>query len=451
MPKRGNAAGGEDLVTEAVPQSSHGLGTVRRFRVSVVEGTATGTSWTSDSDRCSIGSHPANDVVVDDSAVSRFHCEISVDATGPRIRDLDSRNGTAIDGLRVREAWLRTGCVIRIGRTSLSFDLATEINRVPLSDRNEFGSLIGASVGMRAAFARLERAANSDATILIEGETGTGKEEAARSLHAAGPRAAEPFVVIDCAAVPATILESELFGHEPASFTGATGRRVGGFEAAGSGTVFLDEIGELPLDLQPKLLRVLERREIRRVGSNQYIPVDVRLVAATNRDLRTEVNAGSFRTDLYYRLAVLKIELPPLRTRPGDIAGLLERMLPSLGASDEQARALQSPEHIAALKRASWPGNVRELRNYVERCLVFDEAPLPGPTTGARASEPGTGIVEDFVDARRDALAAFERSYLESLLASFPSNISAAARAAGIDRNYLYRLMRRNNFPTRGK
>ncbi len=440
MPKRRKAGSDNDLITEAVQPPARGLGTVRRFRLSVVEGGGAGASWSSDSDRCSIGSHASNDMVLEDSAVSRFHCEITVDPSGPRIRDLDSRNGTTVDGLRIRDAWLRTGCIVNVGRTALSFDLADDMNRVPISEATEFGSLVGASIGMRAAFARLERAAKSESTVLVEGETGTGKEGAARSIHDAGPRANAPFIVVDCASVPATILESELFGHERAAFTGATGRRVGAFEQADGGTVFLDEIGELPLDLQPKLLRVLERREIRRLGSNDYKHIDIRLVAATNRDLRSEVNSGGFRADLYYRLAVLRIELPPLRTRPKDIPVLLERMLPSLGATEEQAEALLAKDHIAALQRGAWPGNVRELRNYLERCLVFEEAPLP-------ADEPGeapTADVEEFVVARRSALAAFERSYLEALLARYPRNISAAARAAGIDRNYLYRLLRRS-------
>jgi DNA-binding NtrC family response regulator len=264
-------------------------------------------------------------------------------------------------------------------------------------------------------------------------------------VHETSRRRGGPFVVVDCAAVPATILESELFGHERASFTGASGRRVGAFEEASGGTVFLDEIGELPLDLQPKLLRVLERHEIRRIGSNQYFPVDVRVVAATNRDLRTEVNGGRFRADLYYRLAVLKIVLPPLRQRPEDIPLLVEVLLEHLPATEEQAAALRAPHFLEELRRASWPGNVRELRNYLERCLVFDEAPAWSGGDGEVDRGPVPhGADVPFVEARRQALNVFERDYLADLMSRHHGKVSAAARAAGIDRNYLYRLLDRH-------
>jgi DNA-binding NtrC family response regulator len=263
---------------------------------------------------------------------------------------------------------------------------------------------------------------------------------AAESIHQESTRAAGPFVVIDCSAIPRELLESELFGHERGSFTGATQRRTGAFEEAHGGTVFLDEIGELPLQLQPKLLRVLEAREVRRVGATSVTPIDVRVIAATNRDLRGEVNGARFRSDLYFRLAVLKVALPPLRSRPDDLPALVDHFLVQLGAARHTAEALRAPEFQARLAAAAWPGNVRELRNYLERCLVFEEP----PPIGEGADAPGSIADLAYEEARRRAVAEFERAYVEALLAKHGGKVALAARAAGIDRVYLYRLMRRH-------
>jgi DNA-binding NtrC family response regulator len=433
----------DGVATQSVSAVEPALEGVRRFQLLVAEGPCAGASCDSASDRCSIGSHPSNNLVIDEPTVSRFHCEVLIDARGARLRDLESRNGTIVDGVATIEAFLRGGSLIRLGRSVVRFQFAAEKNRLPLSQHTEFGSLVGSSVAMRSTFALLERAAGSDATVLLEGETGTGKEGAAESIHAASNRRDCPFVVIDCGAIPANLLESELFGHERGAFTGAAARRIGAFEEASSGTIFLDEIGELPPDLQPKLLRALEQREIRRLGSNSFTPVDVRLIAATNRDLRAEVNAGRFRSDLYFRLAVLKIPLPSLRSRPDDIPMLADRILTQLDASSETSAALRTPEFIATLQRAAWPGNVRELRNYLERCLVFQE-PLP---IGEAATPPAGETVDatlSYDEARRRALDQFERRYIEGLLRLHHGKVAAAARAAGIDRVYLYRLMRRH-------
>jgi len=296
-------------------------------------------------------------------------------------------------------------------------------------------------VGMRAAFALLERAAASDATVLIEGETGTGKEGAARGLHDGSTRRSGPFVVVDCGAIPAELLESELFGHERGAFTGASAARAGAFEEADGGTIFLDEIGELPLDLQPKLLRAIEHRQIRRVGSNLHKTVDVRLVAATHRDLRADVNDGRFRPDLYFRLAVVRINLPPLRERPEDIPLLVERIVDGL-VDDPAARApLLDGALVTALQRGAWAGNVRELRNHLERCLVLGgPVPLaaPGPVVGAV-----DGRIP-YAEARQRALDEFERRYLEDLLRRHDGKVASAARAAGVNRAYLYRLLQRH-------
>ncbi|WAS90750.1 sigma 54-interacting transcriptional regulator [Nannocystis punicea] len=417
---------------------------VRRFSLTVVEGPTAGATWQSSTDRCSIGSHRSNHVLVDDPTVSRFHCEIVVDEAGARVRDLKSRNGTVLDGVNVLEAFLRAGSLLRLGKTVLRFELGLEVNRLPLASEPRFGSLTGASAPMRATFALLARAAESSATVLLEGETGTGKSQAARSVHRESARAGGPFVVVDCGAIHGNLLESELFGHEKGAFTGATDRRIGAFEEASGGTLFLDEIGELPLDLQPKLLRALEAREVRRVGSNSHRPVDVRLVAATNRDLRTEVNLGKFRADLYFRLAVVTIRMPPLRQRPEDIPALVDEILAALHASPAQIEPLRDPAFLARLRHAVWAGNVRELRNYLERCVVLG----PGQPEPEPGEAGGDGFVVDsaapYAAERVRALADFERRYFAGLLRLHDGKVARAADAAGIDRAYLYRLLRRH-------
>jgi transcriptional regulator with PAS, ATPase and Fis domain len=277
--------------------------------------------------------------------------------------------------------------------------------------------------------------------VLLLGETGTGKEAVAESLHRESQRRNEPFIVVDCGAIPPNLLESELFGHVRGAFTGAVASREGAFEAANGGTLFLDEIGELPIDLQPKLLRALEAREVKRVGAKDYTAIDARIIAATHRDLAAEVNTQKFRSDLYYRLAVLEVRLPPLRERLEDLPELVEHMLKSLGAADKPEAALcRTPEFLADLRRHSWPGNVRELRNYVERCLALNQMqPLGG------ADElPVVDVTQPIKIARDRWTRAFERRYLEEILERHGGNVAAAARAAGVDRIYFYRLLWRH-------
>ncbi|MCK6536485.1 MAG: sigma 54-interacting transcriptional regulator [Polyangiaceae bacterium] len=413
---------------------------VRSFTLTVTEGGARGVSWKSRGERCSVGSHPSNDFVLADPTVSRFHCEIVATGRSALIRDLGSLNGTFVGGTRIVEAHLGEGSVIQLGRSALSFSLGARESAIAQSERESFGGLLGTSVAMRAAFAILEKVAQSDATVLIEGETGTGKDVAAEALHGASARRDGPLVVVDCGAALANLLESQLFGHERGAFTGADQRRVGAFEEAGGGTVFLDEIGELPLELQPKLLRVLEKKQIARLGSNQARPVDVRIVAATNRDLRAMVNGGQFREDLYYRLAVVRVRLPALRERPEDIPVLVRKFLAAFRATPEAVSRLTSIDHLSALARAAWPGNVRELKNAIERSVVLD---LISPPAGEQASTaPDPAVPYD--EARRRALAAFERSYLALQLAAHDDNVSAAARAAGVGRVHFHRLLRRS-------
>jgi two-component system response regulator GlrR len=418
---------------------------VRGFEVDVVEGLGSGKHWESLTERCTIGAHPSCDLVVEDPTVSRFHCEIVIGDRGAMVRDLGSSNGTVLDGVRVVEGYLKRGSLLRLGRSVVRFQYMGKRNRITLSDRNEFGLLVGHSVVMRAMFAVLERAAKTDITILLEGETGTGKSAAARSLHVESPRKDGPFVMLDCGSIPGNLLESELFGHMKGSFTGADADRVGAFEEASGGTIFLDEIGELPLEMQAKLLSVLENRQIRRVGHNTHRSIDVRVIAATNRDLRAEVNAGRFREDLYYRIAVVQLKLPPLRQRLEDLPLLAEMLLARMGIAEERVRDIMNPDFVRSLRSAAWPGNIRELRNYLEQYLVFDEVMI----TSSAADDDGDPRIRvdasiPFSEARQQVLNEFERLYATELLRLHEGKVSQAAAEAGIDRTYLYRLLRRH-------
>jgi two-component system, NtrC family, response regulator GlrR len=410
-------------------------GTTRGFSLALGERTWTGT-------RCTIGSHSSNDLVIDDTTVSRFHAEVWIDDAGVRIRDLGSRNAVIVDGTRVVDGYLRDGSTIALGRAKLRHEPRTVPAAPRLAERTSFGGLVGGSHAMRATYALLERAAASDVTVILEGETGTGKGAMADAIHAASTRKAGPFVVVDCGALTTSLLESELFGHERGAFTGADVRRIGALEEASGGTVFLDEIGELPPDLQPKLLRVLENREVRRVGQNSYTPIDVRVIAATHRDLRADVNSGRFRADLYYRLAVLPIPVPPLRQRTEDLAELVRVILEDLEAPAAVAAALLDPEHVQRLAAHAWPGNVRELRNHVERSVVLESPEPVVVASDARAA--GVAAHLKYADARRHAIDAFERAYLGEVLRAHDGKVAAAARTAGIARVYFYRLLQRH-------
>jgi transcriptional regulator with PAS, ATPase and Fis domain len=328
-----------------------------------------------------------------------------------------------------------------LGRTRLRFDPAGDDIEVPVSERDTFGRMVGTSTAMRATFVMLERATTSDATVLLQGETGTGKDLAAESIHAESARQSGPFLAVDCGALPANLIESELFGHSRGAFTGADRDHAGAFEQAHGGTLFLDEIGELPLELQPKLLRVLETRVVKRLGDSREIPVDVRVIAATNRDLQVEVNARRFRSDLYYRLAVLVIPLPSLRERRQDIEviaqHLVERMDPEGGA--EVVERLGGASFFHELTRHQWPGNVRELRNYIERCLAF-ERPLPFWEPDEDLL-PAIDIKRPLRMARRQWVDYFERRYLEEILKEHGDNVTRASRAAGVDRAHFHRLL----------
>ncbi|HUH02053.1 MAG TPA: sigma 54-interacting transcriptional regulator, partial [Kofleriaceae bacterium] len=327
---------------------------IDRFRIAVRSGPDSGSACISSGVELTVGTGAGNDLRLTDPSVSQHHCVFVVCHGGVEIRDLGSTNGTYVNGIRVTAAFVPTAANIALGQTTLRFESIDEPISEPLSRDDAFGPVVGHSSAMRRLFAILERAAPSDTTILLEGETGTGKGILAEAIHGASRRAGGPFVVVDCAAIPAGLMESELFGHERGAFTGAREERIGLFEQATGGTVFLDEIGELPLELQPKLLRVLERRTVRRVGSTTQIPVDVRIIAATNRDLRREVNQGNVRSDLWYRLNTVRLLLPPLRERREDVPLLVAHFYRLL-LGDE--RACPPAALVDEMTRRTWPGN----------------------------------------------------------------------------------------------
>ena len=424
-----------------------------RFALRVSSGADQDKEVVSSGEETTVGTDPGNDLVLTDRAVSRHHVAIRATARGLELRDLGSTNGTVLGGYRVMRALVEPGALIGVGRTVLRLEAAAGEVRESLSARERFGRAIGISPAMRRAFALMERFAPSEGTVLIEGETGTGKELIAHAIHEASPRAEGPFVVVDCGAIPVTLIESELFGHVRGAFTGATEARRGAFEAARGGTLFLDEIGELPAAVQPVLLRVLENRTLKRVGDDRRINVDVRVVAATHRDLREEVNRGRFRADLYYRVAVLRLRVPALRDRREDIPVLVRHFCDTFAAgddttSDEQpAPSPLSDELITALSGQSWPGNVRELRSAVQRALLLGDAavwqdPLArGPL--ARETEVVVDVGQTYGEAKEAATARWEAVYVERLIAMFGGNLARAARAVGMSRTYLRKLAER--------
>jgi len=418
--------------------------TIKRFRLQVLEGPDQGRSVLSAGARLGIGTEAGNDLVLGDATVSRFHCEITLSGGRATVRDLGSRNGTVIDGVSVEVAELRGGMTLTLGSTRVRFELGGERVEVALAERERFGLLVGASAAMRGCFALLEHAAAGDLTVLIEGETGTGKEAAAESIHLESARRAGPLVVVDCGAVAPEQLDSELFGHVRGAFPGALRARAGAFEAASGGTLLLDDVGDLPLDVQPRLLRALEKREVKRVGGDKYVAVDARVIAATARNLREDVNQKQFRPDLYFRLAVLTVRMPPLRERPHDLPMLVEHLLADAGVTGARAAALGQNEFLAELARHRWPGNVRELRNYLERCLAAGHALPVTSAADSAAGAPEVDATQPLRAQRERWLSALEGRYLRALLQRHGDNVSAAAKAAGLGRLQMYRLLWRH-------
>ena len=395
-----------------------------------------------------IGTERSCDVVLTDAFVSRRHCSVSPTAAGFSITDLGSKNGTVIDGVAVQKVTAPPGVALRIGKTLVQLMPADEVLDIPPSKNDRFGALYGGSPAMRSVFAVLERASKSAAPILFLGESGTGKELMARGVHDNSPRKDGPFVVFDCGASTETLIESDLFGHTKGAFTGAAADRQGAFAAAHGGTLFLDEIGDLPVALQPKLLRMLEAGEVVPLGGRKSERYDVRIVAATHRDVFGEVARGGFRGDLYYRLAVVEVHVPPLRQRTGDLKALIAMFLERAG-SPELAKQVGGAA-LEKLERYHWPGNVRELRNVITRAVALagpddDFQSLPFVLRPTMAAPEGQAIKADrpFHEAKDELIARFEREYLTDLVQKAGGNLSQAARIAGLERKFLYKLLER--------
>jgi two-component system response regulator HydG len=433
----------------------------RAFTLTVVEGDDAGLRLTLDGSQPSrvfVGTSPACEVRLSDRAVSRRHVSLDVIGSRARITDLGSKNGTSVDGLSITDAYLVGGELVKIGATAFRLELESQAStaQAQLPAVASFGGVIGASTEMRRLYRLCEKLAAADVPVIIEGETGTGKERLAEAIHEMGPRKNGPFVVFDCTAIPVNLLEAELFGHERGAFTGAVSARRGVLEQAHKGTLLIDEIGDLDLSLQPKLLRAIERREFRAIGSERIVRVDVRIIAATRRDLDREVQAGAFRDDLFHRLAVTRVELPPLSRRKGDVPLLVRHFCEELGGDP----SLISKELLLRWEDHTWPGNVRELRNTVARHLALGElASLPllprsdpeGETAPSPSSSDGrelAQIVEQALDgplgeARQRVVEEFERRYIQRILGRHGGNVTRAAESAGIARRYFQVLKAR--------
>jgi DNA-binding NtrC family response regulator len=415
--------------------------------------------------RIFVGKSKACQLELSDPLTSRRHFAVEIAGSGVRLTDLGSTNGTLVNGVRVLEALLFGGELVRVGDTTIALRLG-EKRRRKLSGATRFGRFLGASPELTRLYPVCERLALSDVPVILEGETGTGKELLAEALHEASPRASGPFVVFDCTTSPSGLLEARLFGHERGAFTGAVGARRGVFEEASGGTLLIDEIGDLDIALQAKLLRAVQSGQVQRLGGASWIKTDVRILAATRRDLEREIQAGRFRDDLYYRLAVARLEIPPLRRRTGDVRLLAEHLW-----------ALACPggppigeELVARLESYAWPGNVRELSNAVLHHAALGEladrdsfARAPSSVTGAtddgaesteraerRSAEPSDGIIASvvarglpFPRARQEVMEAFEERYVDAMLEKHDNNISKAAAAAGIARRYFYTIRTR--------
>ena len=437
-----------------VTRASRARTTPEEARVQLIEGPDAPNEVKLGPAGITIGTGAECTLKLKDKRVSRTHVHISLEEDGFRVRDLGSTNGTFLDGAQLDDARVPNGSVITLGKSVLRLLPVEHPPAIAASERTAFGEMVGRSPAIRNVFGLLERMAASTASVLIGGETGTGKELVARAVHEEGPRRSGPFVAVDCGAIAASLVESELFGHVRGAFTGATETRAGAFERAHGGVLFLDEIGELPLDLQPKLLRALESREVRKVGGSSMQAVDVRIVAGTHRNLAEMVDERTFRADLYYRLAVVQVELPPLRARPEDLPLLVEKLLRESGATD--FGPIEGP-NLEELATHDWPGNVRELRNTLQRALAcagtrtprFSELSLhvaKGGTSAAtlNAARMQVNLDVPFFRAKEQLTDTFEAAYLSQLLVACERNIAAASRRSGIARRHLYDLLKKH-------
>ncbi|HEX8441088.1 sigma 54-interacting transcriptional regulator [Archangium sp.] len=453
-PKEGGAGAG----TEVLVLQQRTTLKLRKCRIQVSAGPDEGKSLVSDKERLRCGAHPTNDLVLaEDRTASRHHFEIINTERGWLLVDLNSTNGTFLDGRRIERAYLSAGAQIRAGSSTLTFAPIDEEVTVEPDREGELCGLVGQSVQMRQVFALIKKIAPMDVSVIIGGETGTGKELVARAIHELSGRKKGPMVVLDCGAIPPNLIESELFGHEKGSFTGAMAARPGAFERAHGGTIFLDELGELRFDLQPKLLRVLENREVRRVGGNDTLEVDCRVIAATNRDLPKEIAAGNFREDLFFRLSVINLQLPPLRQRREDIPLILKRALAEPETVARHGKKRISPEALSLLMAYAWPGNVRELMNVLSHVLAFSEGEevlpehLPPRVRGQEREGPLPFNEHlTFKDAKEQLLENFEREYVTSVLTRCEGNLSRAARESGLHRKSIERLVKKYQLDAKG-
>jgi DNA-binding NtrC family response regulator len=400
---------------------------------------------------CTIGSGSTCDVVLNDPTVSRRHVELELVPEGVYVRDLESRNGTFYQDHRIERAVLALGARIMVGATPVVLDADTDsLTSEAHFEGDSYRGLLGPSAAMRALFGTLQRLEGSLVSILVIGDSGVGKELVARALHEGSSVARGPLVTLNCGAIPRDLIASELFGHKKGAFTGALETRKGAFESADDGTLFLDELGELPLDVQPMLLRVLETGDVRPLGSDSSRHVRVRVVAATNRALEDDVNAGRFREDLYYRIAVVRLPVPPLRERREDIPALARAFAHAVGLPE-----LPRPV-IEALKARTWFGNVRELKNAVNAYAALGRLPEasrgPGSARGRVAYGDAGDLLElalasrlelgrPYAELKEEVSDVFTRVYLEALLRQTRGNQTTAARIAGLDRTYLGRLL----------
>ena len=429
-------------LTKRIPVQRGRESPLRSGKLVVISGRDLQKAFGIDAKAVTIGSQDDNHCVLNDPTISRHHAVIEETGEGYVLRDLGSTNGTFLNGILIREAYLEYGSIIGLGNTRLQFVPLEERVDIPPSEERSFGDVLGGGLEIRRIFTMLKKISPSDVTVTVEGETGTGKELVARAIHSHSQRAKGPFVVIDCGSISKSLVESELFGHERGAFTGATQTRRGAFEMADGGTIFIDEIGELALEMQPKLLRVLEQREVRRVGGNEVFTVNVRVIAATNKDLASEVQKGRFREDLFYRISVVRIHLPPVRERREDIPLLARQFARELGELYRGGGDLTvSPEALEVLRHYQWPGNVRELKNVITRAMAMGSEKvlqlrdfiMPPPSERAPSLDSMIGRT----------LEEIEKSAIMKTLKAHGGNKSAAARVLGIAYSTLYEKLKK--------
>lgn len=436
-------------------------GPAHALRATVCLGPDAGKTFSEGKSLVVVGRGEAVDIRLADPAVSQFHVELHATAAGIVVRDLGSRNGVWYSGARIEHGTVPSGAALSLGGSTLRVEQTFQTAKVP-SSQSHFGHLVGRSPRMRDLYPLLTKLAHTDISVLIEGDTGTGKGEVARALYENSMRAGKPFVVLDSTLLPEALAPSLLFGHERGAFTGAVDKRIGAFESAHGGVLFMDEVGELSPAVQAMLLRAVQYRQITPVGSNKSRPVDVRIICATWRDLRSLVNTGAFREDLYYRLAGATVRLPSLAERTDDVPLLVESFLSNLPSDAQAARSI-APEALAALSQRRFPGNIRQLQSLVDRLARLAAGPtitigdlameqvlsglrerteLPGPSRSQQAT--AGSALPLYLEAKQTAMEEFERGYLQQLFARAGSNLSRAASLAGIQRHNLRALLRKH-------